>query len=301
MKESIFNIEDRVQWKGQTHSRRRKYRRLISVSHYMTLWLGKRFPNAVPLVYVVGYPKSGTTWAAQLVADYLRLPHPQHTIFPLGCPAVIQGHDYISPNYPIGVYVVRDGRDVMMSGFHHLKSQFLEGGGRKGHRRFFESIDLEKPVSELLPSFIEYSVTQPFAGSRNWHQHVQSYFESKAPNVHLVRYEDLIDQPEQALSSLMDGLTGSDVDDRKIKEAVDRFSFTRQTSSKKKPSGASYLRKGKKGDWRSHFNRESAELFEQHFGESLRSANYETDGSWVDRLSTPTPVNEAEASNQTSS
>ncbi len=44
----------------------RPYRRLRQISHHLTWFLGTRFPKAIPLVFVVGYPKSGTTWACRL-------------------------------------------------------------------------------------------------------------------------------------------------------------------------------------------------------------------------------------------
>ena len=52
------------------------HRHLRTASHHVTWIIGTRAPKLVPLVFVVGYPKSGTTWAAQLVADYLQMPFP---------------------------------------------------------------------------------------------------------------------------------------------------------------------------------------------------------------------------------
>ena len=85
---------------------------LRTTSHHLTWFPGTRFPDAIPLVFVTGYPKSGTTWACQMVADYLRLPFPRFTLLPVGCPAAVQGHQRVWKRYRKGVYVLRDGRDV---------------------------------------------------------------------------------------------------------------------------------------------------------------------------------------------
>ena len=258
---------------------------MIAVSHHVTFFLGKRFPNAVPLIYVLGYPKSGTSWACQLISDYLRLPFPQHTIFPVGCPAVVHGHDLPSLKFPRGVFVIRDGRDVMVSSFHHLKSQFENGGGKKKQRAFFRSVDADAPVREALPAFIKHCARHPFAAKGNWGEHFHAFQKTKG-NLAMVRYEDLLEDTEQALTTLIDSLTTEPVNLERIKETVARYSFAAQSGRDKgKEQSGSYLRKGESGDWRNHFSRAAAEMFDSHFGTALIEAGYEPDNSWVGSIS----------------
>ena len=135
-KQLIFDIPQRNKWKGATLTRKRKFRRMISLAHHATFTLGKMFPNSIPLMYVLGYPKSGTTWICQLLAGSLGLPFPQHSILPVGFAAVVHGHEMVSRKYPTGAYIVRDGRDVAVSSFHHLKGECKSGGSTKAHRDF---------------------------------------------------------------------------------------------------------------------------------------------------------------------
>ncbi len=44
------------------------------------------------------------------------------------------------------------------------------------------------------------------------------------------------------------------------------------------------LRKGQAGDWRNHFTREAAEIFDRYCGDMLISTGYEPDHEWVRRL-----------------
>ncbi len=277
----VFDLADRTAWDGATHGRRRKFRRMISLAYLVSFRLGRWFPNAIPLVYVVGYPKSGTSWVAQLVADYLRLPFPQHSILPIGCPAVFQGHQRVDRKLPNGVYVVRDGRDVLISGYHHLRGQFLAGGGSRLHRTFFRSIDVEAPVRENLCKFIEHSAKHPFACRQNWGQHVQAYFESSNPNVQLVKYEDLLSDPFDTLSCLFEGLSGQPIDAPRLEDSIERFSFEGQKVSKGENA---YLRTGRMGDWLNHFDAASAELFHHYYGKALTQAGYESGASWLSKV-----------------
>ena len=88
---------------------------LIRVSDLLSLLLGTRFPKSFPFVFVIAYPKSGHTWAGQLIADYLQLPAPQNTLLPIGHPAVLFTHHRVWKGFQRGVYVVRDGRAVVNS------------------------------------------------------------------------------------------------------------------------------------------------------------------------------------------
>ena len=44
-----------------------------------------------------------------------------------------------------------------------------------------------------------------------------------------------------------------------------------------------HVRKGVVGDWRTHFSREAAEVFNELGGEALVHLGYEADTGWVDR------------------
>ncbi len=258
---------------------------LRTTSHHVTWFLGTRFPDTIPLVFVTGYPKSGTTWACQLVADYLRLPYPRFTLLPVGCPAAVQGHQRVWKRYRKGVYVLRDGRDVLVSQYF-FHARFVPEGDHPRVtarlRRIFPGLVNKENVRDNFTPFLERQLRKPASARANWADHVRSYFEVKNPNVVLLRYEDLLHDGEKTLAEAMARLTDEEPDFQRSSDALRKYSFRKLAG---RPPGhedrSSFLRKGQTGDWVNHFTREAAEIFDHYCGEMLITAGYEHDHAWV--------------------
>jgi len=262
-----------------------KYRLLIAASHRVTWALGRWFPNAVPLVYVTGFPKSGTTWVTQMVADVLQLPYPRLSILPVGCPAVVHGHQAVSPGFRRCVYVIRDGRDVMASLYFHL-ARSIPSGDRptltSRQKRWFPGLRNKESVAENLPAFIENQMKRPHASrGMNWGQHVARFLDCGRNDVPFVRFEELLLRPNETLATAVCPLTDETIDPARIRVTADKFSFKAQSG---RPRGnedrSSFLRSGTAGSWRKHFGREAAEIFDHYCGEQLVAAGYEQTRNW---------------------
>ncbi len=257
--------------------------RLRSISHTVTWMLGQRFPETFPLVFVVGYPKTGTTWACQLVADYLMLPFPRYPLLPIGFEAVVHGHELVRSRYRRGVYVMRDGRDALVSQYFYVTRYLSEGDNPaipRVHRHLFPGMKNKADVAGNLPAFLEQVLTRPIT-SRPWHEHVRSFYEVNNPGVVMLRYEDLVDTGAPALAEAMGRLTGEQPDLDRAAMSLQKFAFEKLSKRKVRQQGAAFLRKGRSGDWVNHFTREAAEIFDRHAGEALIQAGYEHDRSWV--------------------
>lgn len=268
-----------------TGKRLRKSVFLRAASHHVTWFLGTRLPDAVPLVFVVGYPKSGTTWMCQLIADYLQLPFPKASILPIGCPAVVHGHEPVSARYRSCVYSMRDGRDVMASLYFHLARRIPAGDNprlTRWQRRAFPGMVNKQDVRKNFAAFVEAQMRSPFATRAHWGDHVRSYLDKRSPGAALLKYEDLLADGAGALGRAMASLTGEEADPERLRWAIDKFDFARQTGRKAGQEDASkFHRKGKSGDWTNHFTRAAAEVFARHCGDALIEAGYAADRSWV--------------------
>ncbi len=279
-------------WNSGLHRRRRKFRHLIAGSHHLTFTLGRYFPKTFPFVFVIGFPKSGTSWVCQMIAEYMRLPFPQNAILPIGFPAVVHGHETTRQTFPNAVYVMRDGRDAMASLYHHICGQSHHDQGRTSTRKGAE------PASRF-EDFVCDQLRRPTGSKVHWGEHVQRYLAATdATRPRLIRYESLLSDPVATLTRALDALTGRPSDGERVRAAVDKFAFDRQRKGygahlrQKQDSDppedrSSYLRKGTSGDWRNHFTAAAASAFAHACGDTLIASGYETDDSWV---STPLPA-----------
>lgn len=254
-------------------------------SHHITWWIGRTFKDAVPLVFVTGYPKSGTTWLTQMTADYLQLPFPRYLILPVAFPAVMHGHKTVSSRDPHGIYLVRDGRDALVSLFFHLHRDIPDGDNPKlpfRHRRIFPGLKNKAEAGKNLTAFIKREMRHATASPCNWNTHVMSCYRAPRADWAIVKYEDLLADGLGTFSRATEVLTGAPVNEAKARAALEKFAFAKQAGRKagdERPG--KFLRKGQAGDWKNHFTREMAETFQKHCGEALVAAGYERDGSWV--------------------
>lgn len=279
--------------------RTRPNRALEAGSHLATLWLHTRFPEALPMVMLSGYPKSGTTWMAQLISDYLQLPMPQHSLLPLAHACVLQTHRPLHPRWTRCVYTMRDGRDAMVS-LYWFQAKHLAPGRdpsmTRRQRAMFPGLRDRDAIRENLPAFMRRQAARPLGTTLNWRDHVMGFLESKRERTPLLKYEDLLADTRGALSDAMRTLTGEEPDAQRIGWAVEKFSFEKQTGRKKgQEQKQSFLRSGRAGDWSKSFTREAAEVFDELYGDALIATGYEADRSWVSRVGESEPAVETPA------
>jgi hypothetical protein len=164
---------------------------------FVRRWLRQEKPQPLPAgwqataetepadVFLVAYPKSGITWLQCLVAGAIYGVDPERTPDRLiqdlvpdihykasykryRSPMFFKSHHLPRPEYRRVVYLVRDGRDVMVSYWHHLRAL-----GRA-------DLDLAEVVAakDLFPC--------------KWHEHVEQWTANPfAAELLTIRYEDL--------------------------------------------------------------------------------------------------------------
>lgn len=275
----------------------------------------KRYGAAMGLIYVGGYPKSGTTWISKMVAHYLTLPWVGHTHMAFGFPAVVHHHWDYHPTLDHSILVLRDGRDVMVSiymnvikGYLAVEESLAELGavspGRLVRFHVGRHANLRRRLRYLygtnfdpwdtasnLPRFIEFEMKKPFIPEAKtpWPRYMSTWME-RGKRVTCVKYEDMLDQAGRVLRSLLQ-VFEEEPKEEDISYVAQRFSFARMTGRMPgEEDRHSFARKGISGDWRNHFSLEACQVFDYYAGDVLIRLGYEEDHVWVQ---SPFPLAEA--------
>ena len=96
-----------------------------------------------------------------------------------------------------------------------------------------------------------------------------------------VRYEDLLERPEEEIRRLLEFL-GADASEKTVKTCVSSASFEKLSKGRKRgqEDPASFFRKGVAGDWRNVFTEEDKSIFKEVAGDLLIELGYEKDNGW---------------------
>ena len=249
-------------------------------------------------MYVIGYPKSGNTWLCFLLAyclnteyDDLDSPgiHPTdqyqrryvkgglaHTSYQNEIGQVLKTHrqdsEGLSSQEPL-VYLLRDGRDVMVSYYFFLHTYINPRNLYVVKRWLFFKIR-----NLFSSSFKADGKNQKFSAflrkyTDEWVTHVSGWLDRKPTAV--IRYEDLKISPEATLNRLFEQLDVQ-VAPEVIQQALKIFDFQQLSQ---RPAGEenrqSFFRKGVAGDWKNHFSAADLDFFHQRASKIMRQANYD--------------------------
>ena len=96
-----------------------------------------------------------------------------------------------------------------------------------------------------------------------------------------VRYEDLLERPEEEVRRLLEFL-GAGADEETVRRCVNSASFEKLSRGRKRgqEDPSSFFRKGVAGDWRSVFTEEDKKIFKEEAGDLLIRLGYERDAGW---------------------
>ena len=263
-----------------------------AVSNRLTRLIGAHYGEAIPQYFVSEYPRSGGTWLSNMLADYLRCSRPGKSVLPIACRAVLHNHWAYHPKLRRVIYLMRDGRDVMVS-YYFYRIRGIEIGMTPKARQFKRTFEQilgagydSKDTSTNLPKFMEYEFSHPVgAGKYNWPRHIQNWLGEgmeTRPHVLYLTYEELLADTHGVFRRAVEHVSGEVAEPRLIDRTVAHFSMENLTGRKSgEEDTSSFVRKGIAGDWKNHFTREAAEVFDHYAGEALVLAGYESNRDWV--------------------
>jgi hypothetical protein len=178
---------------------------------------------------------------------------------------VIRTHEPYRPEYRKAIYIVRDGRDVVVSMYWHVK----------------RATGMEADFSDYLTCFLSGELN----GAGAWHNHVVGWLDSPAfaaGNVQLVRFEDL---KRNAAAELEKTATFLEIEynAEQIADAIDAGSMESMREREKKSPGVVHfeagaripvVRKGIVGDWRNYFSQDDLDRFNEYCGPVMTRLGY---------------------------
>ncbi len=253
-------------------------------------------------IIVVGYPKSGSTWATRLVAELV------------GCPVAgfwqsdkkeiaVEGENRVSvfrcykshhAFVDLGVspdeiarrviYILRDPRDIALSAANHfqfnrypfLRALFrLLPQGEKLYRHTLYPLLVRQKyrLERMTEALLDGSAAVHKTVRLSWAEHWLPYAEAGVP---IIRYEDLLSRPEEEAARILQhlGLERSAVE---IAAAVENQSFARKKEKllEQGDTGrAKFLRVGKSGQWQEQLAPDLRIRFSEKLGPALTNWNY---------------------------
>jgi hypothetical protein len=242
-------------------------------------------------IFIVTYPKSGTTWLQMIVyqlttdgaMDFAHIaqvsPHLEEVMIPRrrkisdlpATPRVVKSH---LPYHEIPkgpgryIYGIRNGLDVAVS-YHHHARNYLAGWGQCSLGEFF---------SRFMAGRVPYG---------SWFEHVAGWLRNKDRlNVLVVTYEELSADLEAGVKRIAD-FCGITIDPAAMPRILERcsFAFMRQHDAKFSVNGVSlmkppapetaFIRQGQVGGWQQKLDARAASEFQEACDRQLRDLGEE--------------------------
>ena len=227
-------------------------------------------------LFIIGFPKSGHTWTQNLIAEALYGFSAETTPFQLiqdlapdihyrkyykryRSPMFFKAHALPAPEFKRVIYLLRDGRDAMVSYLHFLEA--IE-------RRRIDFLHLVQNGEGVFPC--------------KWHEHIAQWLANPfQASMLIVRYEDLIRDTVQQLERIL-SFAGIERSPAQLRAAVCRSSFSSMQQREKEqglgtpqwPKDRLFVRRGKVGSFRDEMPEPVQQAFLREAGPAMNRLGY---------------------------
>ena len=205
---------------------------------------------------------------------------------PLLGPKFVEEIHEIYPEAKV-IHIIRDGRDQAVSFIHQQGNRAKRGRThRLSPEELAKSEAYRRSPQELAKTgegmFAEKTLRK---AAQNWDLRVGQAIED-GPALFgdaytEVRYEDLLERPNQEIERLLDFLR-VDTDRKLVERCVSSATFEKLSKGRERgqEDPTSFYRKGVAGDWKDLFNERDRQVYKEEAGELLIRLGYERDGGW---------------------
>ena len=245
-------------------------------------------------VWVVSYPKTGSTWTKQIVKlvrnngipddvvisysvpwiEAVKGLNPVFEVSKMARPRTLSSHFpyHLMPCGPPHttpckyIYVMRNPKDVAVSYYFHSKKTFLC------------TIDWESFWKRYIEGDVAFG---------NYFEHLQSWWPHRNdPNTLFLRFEDMKKNLCQAISQIA-SFIGTDLSDEIVAKIADLTSFEKMKDDKtanmtwaevfNDGGKSTFMRKGEVGDWKNYLTAEQSAQLDAICAERLQGTGLEFD------------------------
>jgi lipopolysaccharide transport system ATP-binding protein len=238
-----------------------------------------RFFDDWPPVFHITQWKAGSQWIREILTRCI--PHKKvmpsfngneiicrNTVY---AAAYLSKQEYESLRPPVDsryFIVLRDPRDILVSGYYSLKFSHVVLPGISKQRKELDSTTLEEGMFRVMDTLVAPCVDIAV-----------SWVKSGAE---WIRYEELLKKDVELLSKALLVDCRLPIKKKALEEAVLACRFEKFSGGRKpgQEDINSHLRKGIAGDWKNQFTPRVKAVFKQRFGEALRLCGYEKDNDW---------------------
>lgn len=227
-------------------------------------------------IFIVTYPRSGTTWLQQILyqlttdgnmdfvhisqeVPFLELALGKGRSLDVPSPRIFKTH-LSYRMVPKGnckyIYVARNGKDVAVSYYYYHKTH----------------MGAEQSFSEFFNQYIRGKV-----GYGSWFSHVKDWWQHRNdPNVLFLTYEEMTEDLEAAIKKIS-AFCNIELNPEALPRILERcsFAFMKQHESKfdtlmelawvRRMQTNSFFRKGQTADWKGHLDNQQEKAFEKEF------------------------------------
>lgn len=166
------------------------------------------------------------------------------------------------------VYIVRDPRDVAVSFANHFGKTIDEAIARMAD----EETRISRSVFALKPQLSQYL--------SSWSGHVESWLDAPGIKLHLLRYEDMLADPEKTFAAALDFL-GIEFTRESLAQALHACRFevlqaseAEEGFSERPPGVEKFFRRGVAGGWRDTLSENQAAHIVAAHGRVMRRLGY---------------------------